>query len=140
MKYARTSVSCFAFLFALVWNVSAQEPSPAPENKIVWAQELLRALYPSLDGKNYTLTVETYLAYDQPGAATTWLRMDVGEGPKDWLKGYSGGCLYSITPPPVGWPQELLGPPPPPVISPSPRALQAASDVPQAVFNDQPPI
>src|SRR5437660_4833234 len=101
MKFARTSVSCFAFLFGLAWNVSAQEPSPAPGNKIVWAQEFLRTSYPGLAGKNYGLTLETYLAYDQPSENIKWLRMDVGEGPKDLLKGYSSGCLYSITPPPL---------------------------------------
>jgi hypothetical protein len=46
--------------------------------------------------------------------------MDVGEGPKDFYMGHSGGCAGSVTLPPMGWPQEL-GTPPPPVFSSSPQ-------------------
>jgi hypothetical protein len=100
----------------------AQERPHAAKTEIVWAQEFLRALYPGLDGKKYTLTVETYLAYDQPGAPITWLRMDVGEGPKDWLKGYVSGCVNSVVEPPFHWPwPKELGPEPP-----APPSLQPA--------------
>jgi hypothetical protein len=123
MKYTYVLVSCLISLCAVTWKAHSKEPPPATRNEIGWAQEFLRASYPGLAGKNYALTVETYLAYDQPGENIERLRMDVGEGPKDWLKGYSGGCLYSITPTPLPWPKELDPAPPPPqsVISPSPR-------------------
>jgi len=121
MKYSYILVSCLFSLFATTWSVHAQQPPPVAKNEIVLAQEFLRGVFPSLSGKGYGLTVETYLSYDKPSNKISSLRMDVGEGPKDLYMGHFGGCLYSITPPPVGWPQELGPPPPAPTISPSPR-------------------
>lgn len=120
MNYARFLVPGVFLAFALSTNANAQEPSQVQKSEIVWARDFLRALYPPLNGKGYGLTVETYLAYDQPGDKINSLRMDVGEGPKDWLEGHSGGCLSSIMPPPPGWPKEM-GLPSPTTLPPSPK-------------------
>jgi hypothetical protein len=88
---------CLAMAFILLTtNAHAQGPSATKKEKIVWARDFLRAVYPALNGKNYGLDVETYLAYDQPDSPITLLRMDIGEGPKDLQKGYSGGCHRTL--------------------------------------------
>lgn len=117
MKGFRFFASWLFFVFALTANGYGQAASETRKDEIVRSQEFLRVMYPSLNGKNYTLTVETYLAYDQPGVAANSVRMDVGEGPKDLYLGHSSGCLYTITPTPAGWPREL-GPPPAAIVSP----------------------
>jgi len=60
-------------------------------NKVGWARDFMRSLYPDLNDKKYALTVETYLPYDQPGAPIEWVRLTIGEGPKGEVRGYVGG-------------------------------------------------
>lgn len=120
MKFVSFAISCLITVCTVTQDISAQEALSTRKSEIVWAQEFLRAIYPGLVGKNYTLTVETYLSFDRLGDKLNWLRMDVGEGPKDFYMGHSGGCASSFTASPLGWPQEL-GTPPPPVFSSSPQ-------------------
>ena len=83
--------------------------------EIPWAREFLRALYPNLNGKKYVLTVETYFNYDRPDTAINWLRMDVGEGAKDLVLRYGGGCVDTLSPAPLpgAMPPEFASPTPP---------------------------
>lgn len=92
MKCACSLLSCLVFVCVLPANMAAQEPATAKENGIALARDFLRTLYPGLNGKNYIITLETYLPYDHPADKISFLRMDVGEGAKDWLIGYFG-CL-----------------------------------------------
>jgi hypothetical protein len=55
------------------------------------AQEFLKSLYPSLSGKGYIMSVETFPHYDEPADYTTSFSIHVGEGPKDFVVSYIGG-------------------------------------------------
>jgi hypothetical protein len=104
--------------------VYGQESPPVTKNQIAWSQDFLRTMYPGLDGKKYVLTVETYLAYDQPGGLVNWLQMDVGEGAKDWPLGYRGGCAGAVIPSPLPWPA------PPDLAPPTPSSPQVRPESP----------
>src|ERR1700676_86287 len=117
-----TTIAHLMALFILGSCIPAlsQDAPLATKDYILWAQEFLRAVYPDLSGKKYVLTLEAYLEYDKPGLPARWLKMDVGEGPKDWRKGYIGGCTNEIVPPQLPWPPELGPPPDPAPASPRP--------------------
>ena len=122
MKFTSLRVVTATSIFA-VWLCSlafAQEGHSGKTADIVWAQHFLRTLYPDLNGKKLVLSMESAAAYDEPATMLHWLTLYVGEGFKYSVIRHSGGCQYTITPPPVGWPQEW-GPPPPPTLSPSPQ-------------------
>jgi hypothetical protein len=103
----------------------SQEQEPASKDRIAWAHDFMRALYPDLGGSR-TLTVETYLPYAQADTTIRWLEVSIGEGPKDAILGYAGGCLNEpVVPSPPPWPAEL-GPPPPPLPA-APNASVSAS-------------
>lgn len=70
-----------------------QEHPASAIDPILTAHQFTRALYPDLSGKNYSVFVETRLRYDQPGNRITWLQLNIGEGPKNAVLGYSGGCV-----------------------------------------------
>lgn len=58
----------------------AQEPIPVTKNYVAWAREFLRTMYPTLNGKGYTLTPETASWYDQPGEQKSSFNLYVGKG------------------------------------------------------------
>lgn len=123
MKHALIRVGFLFCLSATNLSVHCREHPSIQKNEISWAEEFLRAVYPDLNGKKYGLTVETYSTYDPPRSPLQWLRLDVGEGPKEWLMGYSGGCTGTFTPP---LPWEQSEPRPNPQSAPSPAEQEQA--------------
>ena len=76
----------------------AQEPIPETKNYIRIGHEFLRALYPELNEKGYSITIETSLAYDDLKSVPKYFMLDVGAGPKFvvlecCIQGYAGGTL-----------------------------------------------
>jgi hypothetical protein len=91
---------------ALAHSVSlfSQMPADRSSTTVETVQEFLRALYPDLIGKGYTLTVETSLKYDEPPAPLLSLYADIGAGPKHLMKecclgGTVGGVIGVTTSP-----------------------------------------
>jgi len=113
MKSRSALAPSIFLLFAPVWDMAAQgqERQRTTKNEVVWTQEFLRALYPSLNEKKLTMTVETAVPYDEQPPRIRSLTLYVGEGFKYFLMGYSG-CLNE---PPV--PE---GAPLPPGLAPTP--------------------
>ena len=104
-----------AVLFGAV--VHAQENPPMTRDNVAWARDFMRTMYPDLNDKKYTLSVETYLPYDRSGTTIEWLRLTIGDGPKGVQRGYNGGCLYQLTP----QPSSKDGQPTPPVLATDPH-------------------
>lgn len=100
----------------------------------IQAQNLLRALFPTLNGKDYTVTLEAISSFDRPEAGYEFLTVAVHEGPRNDIVGHEMGSLGCVVPfqlaPPPGMPPSP--PPPPPCNGPkagvSPR-------VPKQVLN-----
>jgi hypothetical protein len=89
---------------------------------IRFAREFLRALYPEMTGKGYSLTVETALSYDDLASKPAYLIVDVGAGPKfARLECCLGGVFGGSIPLQLPTPPEL-GPPSPPQ-APAPSSL-----------------
>ena len=67
MKLEYTTIR--VFLLLLVWQcrASGQDAPPQTANYVVVAQEFLGAIYPDLNGKGYSLSVESALPYDRTG-------------------------------------------------------------------------
>jgi hypothetical protein len=100
-----------------------QKPEPAATDHIRFAQEFLRAFYPDLNGKQYTLSVKTVLQYDNLGSTPDYLLVYVGAGIEFRPISCCLGGFASAPPPP--WPPNL-GPPPP--ISPMPQHRSVNTD------------
>jgi hypothetical protein len=81
----------------------------------------LHVMYPELNDKKYTITVETSFRYDDPTDIPRVFTLDVGAGPKSFVisccfGGYAGGNMAAFKiPDPIEWP-----PPPPPPCPPAP--------------------
>jgi len=76
----------------------AQQQEAVPtSNHIVLGREFLRSLYPALNDKGYSMSISIAVNYDHPANRATDLELDVGEGPKDMVKGISFGCLGEQT-------------------------------------------
>jgi hypothetical protein len=100
MKYRLT----IAFLILMVplqcyLGAVTQESVPTTKNHVAWAQEFLRAIYPALNGKKYTLSLVGYDEYDKPGAQYRSFTLDVGEGPKFKYTRIFGGYAGPLPPP-----------------------------------------
>jgi hypothetical protein len=82
-------------------------------DRINSAHKFMRAIYPDLSNHNYFLGVQTFLRYDNPETPITWIQLDIGEGPKDFVLYEIGGCAGEVVQPLYSppWPLEL-GPPP----------------------------
>lgn len=79
----------------------AQGSKPSKDNPLT-ARNFLWDLYPDTRGKNYILTVEGWLHYDQENAQLDAFELYVGEGPQYEVKRPAGGCMG--TPPPIQLP------------------------------------
>lgn len=86
-------------LFALPISAPAQKPETAATGYFAWAQEFLHAMYPSLNGKKYSFTLEGYGDYDHPNAPIRFFSMSIGEGPKGQYVRVIGG-YEAFAPPP----------------------------------------
>jgi hypothetical protein len=93
-----------------------QRPEPAATDHIRFAKEFLKAFYPNLNGKQYTLSIKTVLPYDNLQSTPDYLLVYVGAGIEFRPISCCLGGIASAPPPP--WPPKL-GPPPP--ISPMPQ-------------------
>lgn len=109
-----------AIAFATPLMTSAQETVPTTKTYIKLGEDFLHALYPDLNDKKYTVTLETSFKYDDPTDIPRVFTLDVGAGPKSLVLsccfgGYVGGSLTFKIPDPIEWP-----PPPPPPCPPAP--------------------
>jgi hypothetical protein len=115
------SCSCvLTIVFAMSVESSAQQTVPTTRTYIKLGEDFLHALYPDLNDKKYTITVETSFLYDDPTDIPRVFTLDVGTGPKSFVLaccfgGSVGGVLPFGIPDPLEWP-----PPPPPPCPPAP--------------------
>ena len=86
-------VLALALITEISTSASSSQPSSTLANNISFAREFLRSLYPDLSGKRYTLSISTAAGYDDPSSAIRNLELDVGDYPKDWVKGILGGWV-----------------------------------------------
>lgn len=86
----------------------AQSPLPLRSDYYQFGRDFLHCLYPQLDGKHYSMTIESGVAYDDPASRPRWFRLSVGDGPKFAVLGCCVSNSYKeiITAPQT--------PPPPP--------------------------
>jgi hypothetical protein len=113
LNSGKAIIAIVTTLFVLPSTALAQNRTDVVPNKdrIDFAQRFMRAIYSDLNGKGYILGVQTYLKYDKPEAPVTWLQLDIGEGPKDKVLYYVGGCAnVVITAPPSVPPSIKLRP------------------------------
>jgi hypothetical protein len=98
----------------------AQETVPTTKTYIRLGEDFLHALYPALNDKKYTITVETSFRYDDPTDVPRAFTLDIGTGPKSLVlaccfNGVVGDALPMKLPDPLEW-----GPPSPPPCPPAP--------------------
>jgi hypothetical protein len=99
-----------ALFLALASSSAEPQDSAATKDRITLAHKFMRALYPDLAASR-TLTVETYLPYAKDDATISWLEVSIGEGPKDALLIYAGGCLNQPPAAPIPSLPAEFGPP-----------------------------
>src|SRR5580698_2208487 len=97
-----------AIAFATPLMTSAQETVPSTKTYIRLGEDFLHALYPDLNDKKYTITVETAFRYDDPTDIPRAFRLDVGTGPKSLVLaccfgGEMGGAMPMKIPDPLEW-------------------------------------
>jgi hypothetical protein len=124
-RYSRAvALPCLCFLtivFTIPVITFGQDAVPTTKTYIKLGENFLHALYPELNDKKYTITVETSFRYDDPTDIPRVFTLDVGAGPKSLVisccfGGYAGGSLPPFKiPDPQEWP-----PPPPPPCPPAP--------------------
>lgn len=124
-RYSRAvALPCLCFLtimFTIPVITFGQDAVPTTKTYIKLGENFLHALYPELNDKKYTITVETSFRYDDPTDIPRVFTLDVGAGPKSFVisccfGGYAGGSLPPFKiPDPQEWP-----PPPPPPCPPAP--------------------
>jgi hypothetical protein len=68
-----------------------QEPAPLAGRYVTRARDILRTLYPQLNGKGYALSISTPIDYDHPDDASQNFELNVGDNFKDLVLGYIGG-------------------------------------------------
>jgi len=90
----------------------AQSPLPLRGDYYQFGRDFLHSLYPQLDGKHYSMTIESSVAYDDPASQPRWFRLSVGASPKVAVL----GCCFG------GYKGEMIAPPqpPPPPGAPTP--------------------
>jgi|HubBroStandDraft_6_1064221.scaffolds.fasta_scaffold20299_7 hypothetical protein len=81
----------------------AQQTVPATKTYIRIGHDFLRTVYPELNGKGYTITVETFLSYDDPDGVPLRFDLDVGKGAKYSVTGCCFGG-YAGPPPDLASP------------------------------------
>jgi len=109
----------------LAWaRAYSQQTVPPTESYVRIGREFLRTLYPELNGKKYTVTLETSLSYDDPVSAPKFFMLDVGAGAKyAVIDCCIGGEMGTVVMPasPMPYPPELGPPPSPPPAPPLPK-------------------
>ena len=60
----------------------SQQTVPPTESYVRIGRAFLRALYPELNGKKYTVKLETSVSYDDPESVPKYFMLDVGAGAK----------------------------------------------------------
>jgi len=81
-----------ALLVMVPWFSARAQESHETKDSIVLAHQFMRALYPDLN-ESRTFTVQTYFPYGQLGSSITRLEVSIGDGPKDAILRYAGGCM-----------------------------------------------
>jgi hypothetical protein len=120
-RFAALSCLCsFAVAFTIPVKSFAQGTVPTTKTYTKLGEDFLHALYPRLNDKKYTITVETSFHYDDPTDIPRDFTLDVGTGPKSLViaccfGGEVGGTLPIRIPDPLEW-----GPPSPPPCPPAP--------------------
>ena len=105
-------------------SAHSQQTVPPTESYVRIGQDFLRALYPELNGKKYTVTLETSVSYDDPESMPKFFMLDVGAGAKyAVISCCIGGEMGTVPlpPSPMPYPPELGPPPPPPPAPPLPK-------------------
>ena len=116
----KTLSSIVLVLLGLIhFGAVTQQPTQELENRIghdfASAKALLRALYPNLNGKNYTVTLETSDALDHARSGDDVLNIFVGEGSKERVsKELQMGAMGCVVPLQLAPPPEIPPSPPPP--------------------------
>jgi hypothetical protein len=84
-------------MLAFLGSVDAygQEPIPVTKNYVAWAHEFLRTMYPEMNGKKCSLTLETAGSYDSPGTPLQPQILYVGKLPQYDILGYVAGYVKS---------------------------------------------
>jgi hypothetical protein len=106
--------------FTVPGTCFGQQTVPTTKTYIKLGEDFLHGLYPELNDKKYTITVETSFRYDDPTDIPRVFTLDVGTGPKSLVisccfGGYAGGNMAFKIPDPIEWP-----PPSPPLCTPAP--------------------
>jgi len=91
----------------------AQQTASATKTYIRIGHDFLRALYPELSNNGYTITVETFLSYDEPDGVPRSFDLDVGKGAKYSVTGCCFGGSYAGTPPDLAVLSRVPGSPSP---------------------------
>lgn len=118
-QLAPSAVLHFVVILSWCLGSQAQEPPPLTRNHIAWSRQFLRVLYPALNDKNYSLTIESSLPYDRSAGSLSWLMLSIGTGPKFTVSECCfGGYANTGT---------LVSPqlPAPPELPPSPTGAQS---------------
>ena len=84
-------ISLLLSLFILCPAAFDQEAAPLAGKYVAQARDFLRAFYPQLNGKGYTLSISTPIDYDHPDDASQNFELNVGDRFKDLVLGYIGG-------------------------------------------------
>jgi hypothetical protein len=80
-----------ALIGLFVLSPRADEQEALAGKYVAQARDLLRTLYPQLNGKGYILSISMPLDYDRPNDYSQNFQLDVGDDYKEKLFGYIGG-------------------------------------------------
>jgi hypothetical protein len=108
-KSCSIRIALFApLVLALCATVRSQGGPHSFNDQLALTRNFLRDLYPTANDKDYRLTAETTILYDQSVPVRN-LKISVGYGPEGSILGYSGGCRGPIYGPasPLSTPTEL---------------------------------
>lgn len=125
-RSVRAQVFLLSAIAFLTWPPTAhpQQTVPSTDSYVRIGREFLRALYPELNGKKYTITLETSVRYDDPKSVPKFFMLDVGAGAKyaviDCCIGGEMGTA-PMPPSPMPYPPEPGSPPTPPPATPAAR-------------------
>ena len=110
-NYSKVLVLWFCSAASFCTPAHAQKTQRIAKTNVERAHEFLRTMYPRLNDKKYFMTIEGGVQYDKPGTPMRWFDVYVGEGPKEWVMGYIGGCEGKPLPFQIPLPPEIVGQP-----------------------------
>ena len=110
---ALSSFCSVVMVLAMPGKCFGQQTVPTTKTYVKLGEDFLHALYPELNDKKYTITLETSFRYDDPTDIPREFTLDVGAGPKSSVLfccfgGYAPGCI------PFKIPDPMTPPPPHP--------------------------